>query len=277
MRPAVGQAVGLRGWCAGANGAKRPKQQGGVAPNRAFSGRGCAPRRPWRQKFKVTFALRRLGRSRPAADAIVRPTGGRGVWKRPGPKPSELANDGARSGRGFGDKARAAPSGGRLRQRKALFQPVVRSVGQGRAGCGGRSRAGAGFRRRRPWSGGDCLGWRRGEAWPRRRWAWDCVRKARLSGRAWLVGRARASLVSQGHGPSWAGLLAKGHSGSHGLERRGLRRGQGGNSIAAQTPAPHFARLCARQGQVLFPAAVVSVGLRPGQTEGALAVREGFA
>ena len=32
-------------------------------------------------------------------------------------------------------------------------------------------------------------------------------------------------------------------------ERRGLRRGRGRNSISAPTPAPHFARPCARQGQ----------------------------
>jgi len=45
----VGLAARPRGYSAGANGAKRPKQQGGIAPNRACSGRGYAPGRPARQ------------------------------------------------------------------------------------------------------------------------------------------------------------------------------------------------------------------------------------
>ena len=56
VRPAVGRAARLSGLPGGTNGTKRPKQQGGVAPNRAFSGRGCAPWRPWRQKFRVESA-----------------------------------------------------------------------------------------------------------------------------------------------------------------------------------------------------------------------------
>ena len=71
VRPAVVRAANLRGWCAGTGGAKRPRQQGGVAPNRACSGRGYAPRRPRRQKFRVESANGGVGRPRPAADAIV--------------------------------------------------------------------------------------------------------------------------------------------------------------------------------------------------------------
>jgi len=46
---AVELAARLSGLLGGTNGARRSKQWGGIAPNRACSGRGYAPRRPARQ------------------------------------------------------------------------------------------------------------------------------------------------------------------------------------------------------------------------------------
>ena len=65
VHPAGGWAARLSGRSAGTGGAKRPRQQGGVAPNRACSGRGYAPGRPARQKFGKILAVGDVGRHAP--------------------------------------------------------------------------------------------------------------------------------------------------------------------------------------------------------------------
>ena len=87
-----------------------------VTPNRASSGRGYAPRRPWRQKFRVAFALRLFGRSRPAADAIV--GRGRGEAESPAVKPPAA-----------GESEHATKRDKRREARQAKARPVEQQAG----------------------------------------------------------------------------------------------------------------------------------------------------